>query len=235
MSVIDWEKDESAAIITMCNGENRHNPEFISTFLNILHELEEDETVSSLIILSNDKKNWSLGIDLKWTSVAIHEQNFRAVKEFMFGLNTMFERMLIYPLPIIAAINGHVTGNGVVMACACDYRFMKSDRGFFSFPEIDTSTHLLPGMIEIMKKAIPPHCLEEIIFSGKRLVAEELEALHIIKKACKNEEELIMETLTLGKSFKRKQTAFGTLKQRLHKSIIEIMINDDPEFIESLH
>ncbi len=219
----------------MCNGENRHNPEFISTLLKILNEVEEDETVSSLIIVSNDKKNWSLGIDLEWLSVAIHEQNFRSVKEFMYGLNKLFERMLTYPLPIIAAMNGHVTGNGIVMASACDYRFMKSDRGFFSFPEIDTSTQLLPGTIAIMKKAMPYHCLEEIILRGKRFVADELEALHIIQKACKNEKELITETLTLGKSFKKKRTVVGALKQRLHKNIIEIMINVDPEFIESLH
>ena len=75
MSIVDWEKDESAALITMCTGENRLNPEFISAFLNALRVIEEDETVSSLIITSNNRKNWSLGIDLEWISEAMNEEN----------------------------------------------------------------------------------------------------------------------------------------------------------------
>jgi len=56
MSIIEWKKDESVAIMTMNNGENRHNPDFIRAILLAFDEIENDETISSVIITSSDKK-----------------------------------------------------------------------------------------------------------------------------------------------------------------------------------
>ena len=56
MSIIEWKKDESVAIMTMNNGENRHNPDFIRAILMAFDEIENDETISSVIITSSDKK-----------------------------------------------------------------------------------------------------------------------------------------------------------------------------------
>jgi len=56
MSIIEWKKDESVAIMTMNNGENRHNPDFIKAILMAFDEIENDETISSVIITSSDKK-----------------------------------------------------------------------------------------------------------------------------------------------------------------------------------
>jgi len=41
---------------------------------------------------------------------------------------------------------------------------MKADRGFFCFPEIDISIPHLPGMLAIVKKAMPYYEVEELIF-----------------------------------------------------------------------
>lgn len=44
------------------------------------------------------------------------------------------------PLPVIVAIDGHAFGNGSIICCTRDFRFMRSDRGFFGFPEVDKHT-----------------------------------------------------------------------------------------------
>jgi enoyl-CoA hydratase/carnithine racemase len=120
------------------------------------------------------------------------------------------------------------------MACACDFRFMKADRGFFCFPEIDINIPFLPGMLAIVRKAIPGYKLEELVFSGKRTGAAELESHHVIVKACDNEESLMREALAYAKAFNKKRAVFGEMKQRMHRSIIEVMEKEDPLYIEPL-
>jgi len=234
MSIIEWKKDESVAIMTMNNGENRHNPDFIKAILMAFDEIENDETISSVIITSSDKKNWSLGIDLEWITGAMKNNETQTIKDFMYGLNQAFERVLLFPMPVIAAINGHAFGDGTILACACDFRFMKADRGFFCFPEIDINIPHLPGMLAIIKKAMPYYALEDLVFSGKKAVAAELEANHVIRKACENEEALMQEALAFAKSFNKGRAIFSETKKRLHKNIIEIMKKEDPDFIEPL-
>ncbi len=66
MSVLEWKKMETIGLITMNNGENRHNPDFIAAILGAFDEIEKDPGISSVVISSGDAKNWSLGIDLQW-------------------------------------------------------------------------------------------------------------------------------------------------------------------------
>ncbi len=234
MSIIEWKKVETVGVITMNNGENRHNPEFIRAILTSFDEIEGDPMISSVIIASSDPKNWSQGIDLQWMTDAMAKNDLQGIRDFMYGLNRIFNRILLYPMPVIAAINGHAFGDGAIMACACDFRFMKADRGFFCFPEIDISIPFLPGMQAIIRKAIPYYKLEELVFSGKRTGAAELETHQVIMKVCDNEEALMREALTFAKSFNKKRPIFGEMKKRFHRTIIETMEKEDPAFIEPL-
>jgi enoyl-CoA hydratase/carnithine racemase len=161
------------------------------------------------------------------------EETYR-MKEFMYQLNELSKRILLFPMPVIAAINGHVFGDGAVLACVCDFRYMKADRGFFCFPEIDIDIPHMPSMLAIVKKAMPYYEVEELIFSGKHANAAELEANHAIRKACENEEVLMKEVMEFAKSFTKKRPIFRETKKRLYKYIIGIMEKEDPEFIETL-
>lgn len=234
MSILEWKKDQTVAVITMTAGENRHNPDFTAAILKAFDEIEQDESVSSVVIASNDAKNWSQGIDLQWLMAVFNNKDYPAIKDFMYGLNKIFKRILLYPMPVIAAINGHAFGDGAIMACACDFRFMKSARGFFCFPEIDINIPFLPGMICLVKKAFPYYKLEEAVYMGKRYGAEELEAHHVIVKACPDDEALMRETLAFARQFTKKRPIFGEMKRRYHQHIIEVMDREDPEYIEPL-
>lgn len=94
---------------------------------------------------------------MKWITETFGGKDFQAIKDFMYGLNRIFKRILLYPMPVIAAINGHAFGDGAIMACASDLRYIRADKGFFCFPEVDISIPFLPGMQAIIKKAFPTY------------------------------------------------------------------------------
>ena len=234
MAVLEWRKEESVAVITLTNGENRHNPDFTAAFLRALGEIEKDPGVSSVVIVSSDPKSWSQGIDLAWITGKMQQKDIPAIRDFMYGINNVFKRVLLYPMPVIACLNGHAAANGAILACACDFRFMRADRGFFFFPEIDIGIPFLPGMLAFLKKAIPYDTFNEMALTGKRYTAGELAACGVFTKACENEEALIAETMAFAKSLRKKRGVFGEMKRRLHAVIVEIIDKEDPKVIEPL-
>jgi enoyl-CoA hydratase/carnithine racemase len=234
MSVVEWKKEGTIAVVTMTNGENRHNAVFVADMSAVLDAIEKDKEITSVVIISNDPKSWSQGIDLNWLMERMSKNETKEMKAFLYGINGVFKRLLTYPMPVIAAINGHAVANGAILSCACDFRFMRADRGFFFFPEIDIGIPFLPGMIAFCRKAIPEYKFNEMLLSGKRCGAAELEAHHIIVKACENEEKLIAEAMAFAGTYQKKRGIFGEMKRRMYKEMIRVIDTDDPPIIEKL-
>jgi enoyl-CoA hydratase/carnithine racemase len=226
--------DGDVAILLMQNGENRHNPAYAQDMLKSLQRVIENTSCKALVITSNDEKCFSLGIDTDWLMPAMKAQQFDEIKTFMHSMDDVFKTILLFPLPVIAAINGHAFGNGAILACACDFRFMRSDKGFFCFPEVDLSIPFLPGMIEFVKKAMPYYRFNEMKLSGRRVSGVELEQDHVIEKAYDSQEALMLGAVEYAKTFDKKRGIFGEHKKRLHKHIVHTIDTENKPLIESL-
>ena len=119
-----------------------------------------------------------------------------------------------------------------MVCCAFDFRFMRSDRGFFCFPEVDLGLPFLPGMIALVEKAIPMYKFEEMKYMGKRLTAQECEEHHIIRKAC-HINDLMDEVLTFAKGLNKRRDIIREMKKGMYSYIVHIMDTEDPRIIES--
>lgn len=235
MPGIQWEKDGSVSVIRMCNGPNRQNLVFVNEMNHCLDAIEADPSIQALVLTSDDEKNFSQGIDVEWMTRKLQEKDVDSVKQFLHGINGIFKRLLFFPMPVIAAINGHAFGNGAMLACTCDFRFMKKDKGFFCFPEVDIGIPFLPGMICFVRKAFPEYQFNEMILSGKRVGADELEAARVIIRASADREELLRDALGFARTFAKKRGIFGELKKRMHQGIVQVMETEDVRQIESLN
>ncbi len=234
MSIITWEKNDTVAVVQMNNGDNKQNLEFALAMNGILDEVVTDLSVTSMVITSSDMKNWSVGVDVNWVMEQLQVKAYKNITDFMYGMNQVFRKLLIFPFPTIAAINGHAFGNGAILSCACDFRFMRRDRGYFCFPEVDLGIPFLPGMAAFIQKAIPFYKYNELKLTGKRATADELEADHVIEKACADRETVIKDAMAFAGTFQKKRNIFETHKKRMHNNILEIMDKEDPEFIDDL-
>lgn len=235
MAIVFWEKNESVAVIKMNNGQNLQHLEFAEAMNNAIDESLADSEINAIVLTSADEKFFSNGIDVQWLGERFAAQDFQVIKDFCYGMDAVFKKLLLAPVPTIAAINGHAFGNGAILSCACDFRFMKSDRGFFCFPEVDLGIPFWPGMDAFIEKAIPQYKFNELKLTGRRAAAPELETHHVIEKACDNADHLMTETMTFAASFQKKRGIFGEHKRRMHKHIIAIIDTEDPEYIDSLN
>jgi enoyl-CoA hydratase/carnithine racemase len=234
MSLMSLRNEGNVAIISMDNGKNANNLEFSQQLLGLLKQVEEEKTNKALILTSSDEKNWSQGIDIPWMMGSIQTGKQDDVKEFLHTMDACYSLMMQYPMPVIAAINGHTFGNGCVIACACDFRFMRSDRGFFCFPEVDMNIPFLPAFMNVILKAIPMYRFNEMVLSGRRLSAEELKQDNVIEQTFEGADALLEGALAYAKTFSKGRAIFSEHKRRLHKDAIDALAEKNPSMIDEL-
>lgn len=231
MSIVELKKDEHVAILTMTNGENRHNPEFAKAMKGAFAEIMADESILAMVLTSNDPKAFSLGVDLPWLVARYGEKDFTSISAWLKEMNEVFRFAVMCPFPSIAAITGHAFGNGALLSLACDFRFMRGDRGYLCLPEVDLNIQFTPSMLQWVKKAIPMHQITDMLLSGRKVGAQELESLHVIRKACPSAEETLAEAIAFAKTFKKSRKTVAEQKIRLNKPITDAMDNEDQQYI----
>ena len=231
MDLFEYQLDEHVAVVTMNSGENRFTLTFLEAFLNILDEIEHQTAATVLVVKSADPKIWSNGINLDWLTAAVTE-NPEMGSRFSMRIMDVLRRILTYPLITIAAINGHAFAGGAILACTFDFRFMRTDRGYFCFPEVDIHIPFMPGMDALIKKALPGHLSLEAQLTGKRYTAGELESHNAIFKAC-HLDDLMKEVLTFAKTMNKGRSILKTIKEVGFKSILQVMDIDDPAYLET--
>lgn len=229
---VDVKMDDHVAVVTLNEGENRFNQNFLMQFLNALDYVEKETKATVLVVTGANEKIFSNGIDLEWLLPVMQNNDSATSKKFIETMMALFKRVLLFPMPTIVALSGHAFAGGAILSCYFDFRFMRSDRGFLCFPEVDLGIPFLPGMLAAMKKAVPRDVLEQMVITGKRMTAKECEQYRIITKACPIE-KLMEETIAFAKTLNKKRSTVAIMKADLNKDIVYALEHEDQPIIES--
>ncbi len=228
MSLADYELDERVAILTLKNGENKFNTSFLRECMEIINVIENETDANALVVKSAHDKIFSNGVDLDWLKGIVQAGDEVAINEFCSTLNRLLRRLFLYPMPTIAAITGHAFAGGAILACSFDFRFMRSDRGFFCIPEVDLGIPLWPSMVDIVKKVIPAYKLDELYYIGKRVTGKECEEHHIVMKAYPMD-ELMTAVMNFAKGLNKKRASYLAMKERMNAQLIKSLDEEKPE------
>ena len=232
MTRVELAVSEHVATVTLNDGENRFNPDFLNAFEAVLNEIEQSTDATTLLVTSAHENIFSNGIDLEWLVPVIQRNEIAQAKAFFYQLNRLFKRLVNYPLLTVAAISGHAFAGGAILCCAFDFRFMRSDRGYFCFPEVDLGIPFLPGMNALLKKAMPMYMVEYMQYTGVRLTADQCMAHHIIHKAC-TAETLLEEAMAFAMAINKRRPVVAEMKRRLNQPIVHAIDVEDVAYIES--
>ena len=129
-------------------GRNRHNPNFINEFNQHLDTIEANEHIKAVVLTSSDK-SWSLGIDLQW--MANPDNTPQIIADFMNSIGALFKRIVTFPMPIIAALNGHTMVMVRYWRVPVIFVLWNQTKAFLSL-EVDVVSAVLP-MFPIINKA----------------------------------------------------------------------------------
>ncbi|WP_024801380.1 enoyl-CoA hydratase/isomerase family protein [Nocardia sp. BMG51109] len=142
--------------------ENRFHPEWMARFHALLDEVEAEPGPRAVVTVGAGKF-YSTGADLNW--VAEHPGE---VDTYLSEIQRLFARMLVSPLPTVAALQGHTFGAGAFLALTHDRAVMRDDRGYFCFPGITIGTSYAPGTVALAAARLPPRTVHEALATGRR-------------------------------------------------------------------
>ena len=173
--MITLERHEEVFVLRMDNGENRFNCASVEAITGFLDEIESVAGPVALVT-TGAGKFFSNGFDL----VEMMADGGANLDPLLGGTLQIFGRILTFPAPTVAAINGHAFGAGAQLGIAHDFQIMREDRGYWCMPEVDMPAPLHPGMVALLQARIPARTVSELITTGHRYGGSEAQAAGIV-------------------------------------------------------
>jgi len=217
MAALDLKKEGSIFVVTMCDqeGANTYTDEVIKEHHRVLDEIESSTGSGAVILTSSHPKTWTQGINLEWL-VTQPPEYFQQFKDIMDGF---LIRWALLDLPTIACMTGHTYAGGAILASGFDFRFMRDDKGWFCFPEVDIKIPFTPIMHEIVNLLPNKRALRDLLLTGKRIGGTEAAKLGVVDAAYPGE-TLFDKAMETAQAMSEKDRAtYGAIKKGMRSRL----------------
>jgi enoyl-CoA hydratase/carnithine racemase len=216
--VIDLRQEGSVCVLTMKAGENRFNRAFMEALNGALDEVDANTQVHGLVT-TGEEKFYSNGLDLDWMVGAGQEKG----EAFLREVFNLLARVLAFPVPTVAALNGHAFAAGGMLALAHDYRVMRADRGFFCLPEVDINLALAPGMLALIQAKLDLVTCRNLILTGRRVGGEDAVAMRIVDETAPADEVVARAVARAAAAGPKDRATYAALKRGMYGNAIRVL------------
>lgn len=217
-----YEKEEDIAVVKLNRPKvlNAMNKQLWLDLRETLHDSRDDEKIKVLII-TGEGRAFSTGADLKDSK----GRSLKAYRDYLVLLQEISREIIRFPKPTIAAVNGYALGSGYELALACDIRIAAESAKFGSpearvsssvtggamrlvqdlvgpgkAKELLFTCDYIDGKeaerINLVNKTVPDgQLMEETRSMAKKIAANSLFSLNLIKKGLNMAKEVSLEAL----------------------------------------
>ena len=199
---VHFEITNDIAVLNLGDDENRFSLEWLTAVNGFLDRIESGE--AKALVTTGSGKFYSNGLDLDWLAAHSDQGDW-----YVDQVHQLLARVLVAPVPTVAAINGHAFGAGSMLGLAHDFRVMRVDRGYFCFPEVDIHIPFSPGMAALIQAKLTPAAAVEAMTTGRRYGGSDAELAGLVT-ATAHEEKVTTTAVDLVTPLKGKDP--GTLR-----------------------
>lgn len=146
----------------------------LQEFQSALDSVRADEAVDFLVIRGGGERAFSAGVDVK-------DHTRDRVPEMLEVVHGAIRTLLSLPQITIAQVRGACLGGGCEIASSCDF-ILASEESFFATPEIQVGCYP-PVALARFPSQIGYRRAAELILTGRRISAQEAEAIGLINRA----------------------------------------------------
>jgi enoyl-CoA hydratase len=167
--VIEWNVEEAGiAVVRFAHPPaNALDMEFLAAIVRTLDEIESSD--ARAMIVTGNGSVFSAGADL-----------FRILEEGRDYIDlagplasAAFARMVTFPRPTVAAVNGHAIAGGCVLACACDYRVAAAGDVRIGLAELAVGVPFPIWALETVRLAVGSDRMRGLILGARTLGVED--------------------------------------------------------------
>lgn len=184
------DRDGTVAVLNLGAGENRLNPDSVGAVHALLDEVEASDYTA--LVTTASGKIWCNGMDLPWLQGRLERG-----EELLVGGERLSARFLAFPMPTVAAVQGHAFGAGVLLALAHDLRVMRADRGYLCTPEVKFGGVFTPGNTALLQARMTPQATHRMVVLAERFSASNALAAGIIDEAVP-EDQVVARAVSLA-------------------------------------
>ena len=207
-------------VLTMDEGDNRFNPGSLARVHELLDEVE-NTTGPAALVTTGSGKFYSNGLDLEWAMLPDSEMN---LGQLALESQKLMARLLVFPRPTVAAINGHCFAAGAMVSLCHDLRVMRSDRGFWCLPEADLNIPFTAGMGALIQARLDPQAAHMTMVTSQRYGGLDARDMRIVDFVA-DENTLLPTALELASALAAKDPAtIGAIKQGMYGSVVEKLL-----------
>lgn len=171
--MIELERHGDVALLTLAHGKvNALDRELVGALLAAFDEVEE----AGAVVVTGHGSVFSAGVDL----VRIDAEGADYLADFLAHLDALFRRLLLFPRPVVAAVNGHALAGGWVIACAADVRVAAAGRATVGVTELAVGVPFPRSAFEAFRLATPPPLAASLALRARRVPIAEAAALGMV-------------------------------------------------------
>src|SRR6478735_1242489 len=176
MSVVEFEKRENFALVTLNRPEARNaiSPEVSETMATILDEVENDPALRA-VVLTGRGEVFSAGADLKVVAQGKANDIARGKGGFAGVTTRDFSK------PLIAAVNGPALAGGFEIVLSCDL-VVAADTARFGIPEVKRGLMAAAGGLIRLPKRVPLTIALELAMTGDPIDAQRALQLGLVNR-----------------------------------------------------
>lgn len=179
--MIELTRDGDVFTLTMAAGENRWNTTFVRAFSAVLDDVEASSGAAALVTTSASDKFFSNGLDLDWVRDPAAHPAAGDRGPFADEFMKLMARIITFPIPTIAAINGHAFGAGFMLSLCHDLRYMRADRGFVCANEMQLGLAIPAPELALFRHKLPFNVFFETVQLARRWTGVDAERAGIVQ------------------------------------------------------
>ncbi|MFI5716161.1 enoyl-CoA hydratase-related protein [Nocardia sp. NPDC051750] len=202
---------DKIAVLTLGDDENRFSPDWLDTVNTHLDTVERE---AQGLVTTGSGKFYSNGLDLDWLTA-----NGDRAEWYVARVQELFARILTFPLPTAAAVNGHAFGAGAMLAIAHDYRVMRADRGYYCFPEVDINIPFTPGMAALVQAKLSPQAAVTAMTTGHRFTGPDALAAGLVDATAPETEVRTAAVDRLTPIIGKNPTTLAAIKTTMYSTV----------------
>lgn len=179
MSVLRVERSTDGFVVTITLNRpealNAMNTELGEALVTAFEAASRDPVARAVVLAGAGGRAFCAGGDLKERQ-GMTDEAWRAQHVVFEHAADGLRRC---PIPVIAAVEGLALGGGCELAILCDF-IVAGETALFGMPE--TTLGIFPGIggTQLLPRIVGAPLAKELIFTGRRLTAEEAKAIGLI-------------------------------------------------------
>ena len=227
-----YREEKAIAFIEINRPEKKNaiNFECWKLFDSYFDDLKSSQGIRALVITGHTSDIFSAGVDVTPSDKfimdmfqALQNQDKEKLVDGFAHIQSVLTKLARLTFPTIAAINGICYSGAAELALACDLRVAK-EGAVICFQE--TRLGLIPdlGGTVRLAKLVGPGCAKDLIFSARKIVAEEAKQLGLVNHIFPKENFRSRVT-----EYVESITANGPMALQVVKEIIDSTISMDED------